>query len=149
MRRDDDFYPSVATLADAKNAARVGAAGALFVALTLAIAGTYVLVVGHTIDDQTPLSDGAKLAAALVGVILSVCSSIAAWRIATGKGFISATLMLIAYVALIIWAVLGGTANTTWFFIRLVIAFILLTGVRGTCAYRKITRSVTPGAPVS
>lgn len=142
----EDYYPKLDTIEQAKKAARFGAMGGLYYAGSYAVSLTLVQVTGESVNERVPLSPEQLRVWTIVTLTVFAAALFATWRVATGKGVVSSVLLLIGFVAETVGKISSGEASTGWLLIYVFIIFILITGVRATWAYRKLTKASPPPA---
>lgn len=135
------LFNPIATFADAKRVARRAAIVALL------FAAMYVIGIVVTRRGISPISGQYDPEIAAFLEIMMVFNVIAlllilflAWRISTGRGFVSAAFLLVWFVAETATKVIGGSAGIGYALAYLVMTLFLIDGVRATWAGSKLAR---------
>ena len=93
-----------------------------------------------TIFDVLP-NEGSKQAT-LIGIAIELCLILFfTWRVSSGKGYVSAILLVLIFVVEIAAKIAGGTASVFWIVFYGFVLLGLITGVRATFAYKKYATS--------
>jgi hypothetical protein len=139
-RRSLLFNP-IATVADAKRVARRAAIVALL------FAAMYVIGIVVTQRGISPITGQYDPEIASFLEIMMVFNVIAlllilflAWRISTGRGYVSAAFLLVWFVAETATKVIGGSAGIGYALAYLVMTWFLIDGVRATWAGSKLAK---------
>jgi hypothetical protein len=117
----------------ARAAAKKGAiAGLVFAGMY--VLGTLMLVYAG----MSPTTGGASTAYQEQGVYLVIADVILtliilffSWRVWSGRGYISGTLMLLWFICEAVLKVLGGSANIGWIFFYFAMMLAMIEGIRG------------------
>ena len=139
-RRSMLFMP-ITTFAEAKRVARRA------VIVALVFAAMYVIGIVVTLQGVSPITGQYDPEiASFLGIMMAI-NAIAlllilflAWRINTGRGFVSASLLLIWFTAETATKVIGGSAGIGFGLAYVVMALFLIDGVRATLAGSKLAK---------
>jgi hypothetical protein len=139
--------PTFAPIKDARSArsaAKSGAiAGAVFAGMY--IVGILLLTGFHTpsplLEPDSEFQYHLQLGidAAAVGLILFL-----SWRVYTGRGYISASVLLVWFVGEIAFKVLTGATNFVWVLVYIAMLIALAEGVRGCWLGRRYRDAADP-----
>jgi hypothetical protein len=134
------FVP-IATFAEARRVARRAAIVALI------FAAMYVIAIYVTMQGFSPISGqrDPEITASLgivtvINVIAMLLILFLAWRVGTGRGFVSAAALLVWFVLEAVTKVIGGSAGIGFGLAYIVMILFLADGVRATWAGSKLAK---------
>lgn len=139
------IFPKLETIEDAKNAAKQGALAGLLFAGMYVLGIAFILWLGESPTDRSAADQSDVMGGAVVTTIILLFT----WRVWTGKGFVSAALLLVAFLAEVAMKVVGGTASAGWFIFYFFVAAGLFNGLRRTLAYRRLSKSLATAIAAS
>jgi CHASE2 domain-containing sensor protein len=123
-------FSPIRDLASAKRAAKEGSVGGFV------FAGMYVL--GAFLKYRAePLPQEETIVLVAVYGALTALIVFLTWRVRSGRGFMSAGLLLLWFVAESALKVLGGSVHVGWAFFYLMVAGALVQGLRGCWKVRR------------
>jgi len=135
------LFVQVASFADAKRIARRAAVVALIFAV-MYVVGIFATMQGISpiTGQRDPETAGYLGFVVVFNAIALLLILFLAWRIGTGRGFVSAAFLLVWFVAEAATKVIGGSAGIGFGLAYVVMALILADGVRATWAGSKLAK---------
>jgi hypothetical protein len=128
--KKNGVFSPIPDLASAKQAAKAGAVGGFV------FAGMYALGALLRYGAASHTQDEIILAVVIYGALVALILFLT-WHVRSGRGFISAGLLLLWFVGESSLKVLGGSVHIGWAFFYLIIAGLLLQGLRGCWKVRR------------
>ena len=135
----EKLFPGIETLEDVLRLARGGGiAGLIFAALTL-LDGLLAVYAGGPAVRGPLLSggpDGLLHMAPLIGTAIEIAAILfMTWRIWTGKGYVSAVLLMALFVAEAMTEIHGGIYGLGWVIAYFVAGLMMLNAIRACIRY--------------
>ncbi len=137
------FFPKIENLADVRSIAR-GAAGAGLVFAGMLAFGFALILYGNAELVMGEEPGNGELIWLLSGIGIEIGLVLFfVWRVSTGKGYVSAILLLLLFLIEAAAKITSGTTNAGWMIAYLFISIGLLHGIRATLAFKKMSKLET------
>lgn len=133
----EKWWPTITNKASALAAAKSGSIGGFIFMAMYSVAIIALLITGRNIVYGDSADSGTMIEELFYIGITVALVAFWTWRIRSGKGFISSALLLLLFILEIAMKFVYGTASVGWSIMYLAIIALLITGIRGTWAYRK------------
>jgi hypothetical protein len=136
----DKWFPTLDSAESAKQAARQGGLGGLLFAGSYLIGIIFVAFFKTSPVDKSAVAGDDALYWMAASAVLTAAIFLLAWRVSTGKGWVSAGILLIWFVLEIATKIVGGTTNIGWMFAYAAVAAMLFNGLRACWWLRQASR---------
>jgi hypothetical protein len=134
------WFGPIDDYASAKTAARNGAIAGLIFAGMYLLGALLIIFAGRSPTTGEATTDFEELGIYLVIIdaILTALILFLSWRVSTGRGYISAGLLLVWFVGECVMKALGGATSIGWIFFYLAVAATMFDGLRGCWLGRRV-----------
>jgi hypothetical protein len=127
------WFAAISDQSSAKAAAKNGAIGGLIFAGMYVIGAIVLVFAGRSPTTGASSADFAEFGIFLIIIdtLLIALILFLSWRVSTGRGYISAALLLLWFVGEVVTKVISGGASVGWIFFYLAVGATLVEGWRG------------------
>ena len=135
----EKFFPHFGTLKDVRRWARAGAIAGYGYAAMVLISGWNVLASGLFPGNAKPITDSEKYLA-LIGTGIEVAVVLfLSWRLSSGKGHVSAIILLAIFLIAVLLRLVTRGAGLQWILVYASLAWLMLNGIRACRAYKRVS----------